>query len=125
MRAVVHPSMIKAASSTLLKNSNPKAAITSFVSSYVEREPDRVRKEKDLAGSKRKSRELPPSRPISNPPNDRDIPSKEKKNQRVHRKKKNTKQLKFSTSTLQDDACSVTSSGGSKESDDLSSLLNT
>lgn len=80
MRAVVHPTVIKAVPDLLLKNDDLIVPIATFASDYVEKGSTRLKKEEDLAGSRRKIRELPPSLPTSDPSDDDNISCKEKKN---------------------------------------------
>lgn len=79
-------------------------------------------KKKDLAGSRRKIREVLPSLPTSEPLSDGDISSKDKKKREVRRDKKTEKTSSLCTSSFQNRAWSVTLSGRWKEIDDLPSL---
>lgn len=78
MKAVVHPSLIKAVSDALLKNDNLMTPIAIFVSNYVKKELNHVRKEENVFRARRKTRGLPPLPPTPDPWNDGGIPSTEK-----------------------------------------------
>lgn len=125
MIAVLHPSTIKAVSDVLLNNDDLMAPIAIFVSNYDEEKSIRVKKDKDLAGPKKKIRELSPSPPALDPSDNDDIPSKQKKNRQLLRDKKNKKFLSLSASFFQDNVWCVTSSSRSIEIDDSSSSTST
>lgn len=77
-RAVVHPSIIKAVFDTLLKKDD-MAPIATFVANYVEKEFICVKKEKKLPELRRKIHMLQPSPPTSDPSDNDDKPSRDKK----------------------------------------------
>lgn len=78
IKAVLHPLVVKAVSDALLMKDDLMASIAIFVLKYVEKESDRVKMERHLARSRRKTCELQSASPISDPSDDDDIPSKQK-----------------------------------------------
>lgn len=103
-RAVGYLSMIKTVSDTLPKDDDHMVPIAAIVSNYAKKVPNRVKKEGELTGSRRRLRELLPSHPTSDPSDDDDIPSSEKMNRRLRRDKKTTKTLCTPTSSFKGDA---------------------
>lgn len=79
-RTVVHPSLTKALFSALLNNNGLTAPMETFVSNYVRKNSNRVKKEENLVGLRKMIRELPLSAPASYPSDDDDIKFKKKKN---------------------------------------------